>query len=199
MSQFWDGFEKHAVSKTPKSEPTERLRKMNGQGGMEPRLPEEEAAAQQADLKTLPKGTEGTNCFNCRFIRIIDKKAGTGFCTNPNVSQDVSDRMVCVLWDAPGVFRGFEQRAMDQNKAMVAEANQMNQMPDPTPFGAELGPKGANPALDSTQPVLAEAPQSSGGIPVEPGPGAQIPEEAAQTKPEKKPAHTVNINVGSKK
>ena len=93
----------------------------------------------------------------------------------------------------------------------------------PQPFGDELaGPGappaagaapmagGANPALDSAEPVLAEAQQSSGGVPVEPGPGAQMSAEQAPAAPAKKPEkkekkdgaeakHTFNINVGTKK
>lgn len=54
--------------------------------------------AAKADLITLPKGVEGTNCGNCKYF-------AKGMCRHPQVGMPVNDRMCCVFWDADGVYR----------------------------------------------------------------------------------------------
>lgn len=67
------------------------------------KLSEDEAQrAAAADLVTLPKNIEGTNCGNCKFF-------SDGQCMNENVSQPVTDRQCCVYWDAEGVKRPWKK------------------------------------------------------------------------------------------
>lgn len=58
--------------------------------------------ARRADLVTLPEGTEGTNCGNCKFVE------DGGYCGNPKVDQPVNDHMCCALWDADGTQRAWQ-------------------------------------------------------------------------------------------
>ena len=74
------------------------------EGGLDQKDQEEMARAKKADLITLPKDIEGTNCFNCKFV---DKKKG--FCNHKEVMQNVTARMCCALWDANGVYRPWQK------------------------------------------------------------------------------------------
>lgn len=56
--------------------------------------------AKAADLITLPKDVEGTNCGNCQYVRLEDQ-----YCTHPEVDQKVSPKMCCAFWDNPGAKR----------------------------------------------------------------------------------------------
>lgn len=61
--------------------------------------------AKEADLITLPKSVEGTNCFNCEYV--TNKTKEKGFCSHKKVLQLVNDRMCCAYWNNPGVYRAF--------------------------------------------------------------------------------------------
>lgn len=76
----------------------------NSQGGFDPQ-PKEVNVFKKADLITLPEGVEGTNCFNCMYIR--NKKEDIGFCGNLDVKQWVNNRMCCKWWDNKGVKRDW--------------------------------------------------------------------------------------------
>lgn len=65
--------------------------------------------AKAADLITLPRNVEGTNCGNCSFIKIIDKQKGTGFCIHPQVQLPVTARMCCAFWDNKGATRQWKK------------------------------------------------------------------------------------------
>lgn len=81
------------------------MTKLNRQGGVQTSNIEELRRAKKSDLVTLPKDVEGTNCFNCKYIR--DKKGKIGYCSHPKVAQDVSNHMCCALWDNSGLIREF--------------------------------------------------------------------------------------------
>lgn len=68
-----------------------------------PSTPEEMERAKSADLITLPKDVKGTNCSNCKFVKLPEK-----FCTHPKVDMPVNERMCCAFWDAIGVIRPWE-------------------------------------------------------------------------------------------
>jgi hypothetical protein len=66
--------------------------------------------AKEADLITLPENVEGTNCGNCKFFSGHGNNFGTGMCIHPRVSQKVTARDCCALWDAPGTKRKWEEK-----------------------------------------------------------------------------------------
>ncbi len=67
---------------------------------------EQNKIAKKVDLLTLPKGVEGTNCFNCVFIKKYDNH--TGFCINKDIQLPVTSKMCCALWYGEGSFRSWE-------------------------------------------------------------------------------------------
>lgn len=77
----------------------------NKLGGLDPTEKHLLERAKEADLITLPKNVEGTNCYNCKFIS--NKTKEKGFCRQPKVMQNVNERMCCALWDNDGVHRSF--------------------------------------------------------------------------------------------
>lgn len=64
--------------------------------------------ARKADLITLPRVVEGTNCFNCKWIDSAKKPYGK-LCTHPKVKQYVNERMCCALWSAKGMYTPFKR------------------------------------------------------------------------------------------
>lgn len=161
MNNFYNGFGKVAAI----------LSKLDSQGGLAPRSPEEMAAAQGVDLLTLPKNAEGASCKNCRFYKVLDKQSGMGMCQNPNVMLEVTDRMHCNQWDGMGALRNYEA---------VDAANV-----EPQGMPAEIGEDG--------MPIEEQ--------PLEAAPAEQAQPEKKEKKPtEKKDSkgHEININVGGK-
>jgi hypothetical protein len=194
--------------------PPEKLLKWNPAGGVDPRSPEEMAQAQAVDLITMPEGVEGAGCGSCQFFRGLDEGLGTGFCTHPEVKLDVTTKMHCSRWNAPGTYRAWEQAdpSAVPNAGMLGEADQLAQSGLPE-AAAMQPPMGGAPG----QPGQPGQPGAEAGIPGEivPGQAAQAgPGEGAtdnsETKSEKKPAkkgkddkdaggHTINVNLGEKK
>lgn len=82
---------------------------MNKQGGTTPNDEAASKRAKKSDLVTLPQKVEGTNCANCKYVEILDKKQGLGFCVNKKVFQLVTKRMCCALWDADGTLRSWKK------------------------------------------------------------------------------------------
>ncbi len=78
------------------------MSRLNRLGGVIPETQAEAKRAAEADLITLPKKVEGTNCFNCAFIT---GKGAVRYCRHPNIRQNVSIKNCCALWDAHGVIR----------------------------------------------------------------------------------------------
>lgn len=64
--------------------------------------------AKNADLLTLPKKVEGTNCANCKFVKVLDEDKGSGFCTHKEVLLPVTKHMCCKFWDADGSSRSWK-------------------------------------------------------------------------------------------
>jgi len=82
--------------------------RLNAQGGTVPENEIDRQRAEAVDLVTLPLTIEGTNCFNCQYIRPLEGAArGVGSCVHPDVAQPVTYRQCCALWDAPGTKRDF--------------------------------------------------------------------------------------------
>ena len=80
--------------------------KKNKLGGMNPENSKQIEKFKKYDLITLPKDVSGTNCSNCKFVTNI--KNGVGFCDNKKIKEHVTARNCCVLWDAKGVIRSWE-------------------------------------------------------------------------------------------
>jgi hypothetical protein len=174
----------------------EKLLKWNPQGGVDPRSPEEMAAAQAVDLITLPEEVEGSNCGNCKFFRNLDPGLGSGFCTHPEVKLDVTNRMKCSRWDQLGTYRPWE--AVDPsavpNSEIMGEAagfeNDMNAAAAGQPMPGAVSPEGAPP------PAAEE-----GAPPAEKEPKKDKDSEK-KSEPKKEGGggtHTINVNVGSEK
>lgn len=77
----------------------------NKAGGIDPEEKHLIERAKEADLVTLPKNIEGTNCYNCMYI--TDKSKDAGFCNHPKVKMLVNGRMCCALYDNKGILRSF--------------------------------------------------------------------------------------------
>jgi len=82
---------------------------INKQGGIDYNTNEQNEKAKEADLLTLPEEVEGTNCSNCKYITILDAKAGKGHCNHPKVRLNVTKRMCCALWDNKDSIRSFKK------------------------------------------------------------------------------------------
>lgn len=65
--------------------------------------------AENADLITLPKKVEGTNCGNCKFFDPIDGKTGLGYCRHEKVKLPVTKTMCCKFWDAEDAKRSWKK------------------------------------------------------------------------------------------
>jgi len=218
---FWIGFEKAAkesaealagdeVAEMAEGEldsSNEKKLKWNPEGGVDPRSPEAMQIHEAVNMVTLPEAVEGASCGTCEHMRILDPVTGAGFCTNPEIKLDVTRRMLCGQWSAPGVYRASE--AMDPSSVaasqMVQEAQGIGaQDPamagdpsmQPDPAGA---PEGAvDPAMTPGQDQ-GQAPQAD----VDPAVADQAPEPSngpAKKEPAaKKGQHTVNVNIGGEK
>jgi hypothetical protein len=64
--------------------------------------------AKNADLITLPKDINGTNCSNCNWISKYKKTYGA-MCNHPKVKQYVNSRMCCALWSNKKMYAPFER------------------------------------------------------------------------------------------
>lgn len=82
----------------------------NKEGGLE-YSGKDQKTAKKVDLITLPSSIEGTNCSNCKFVKITDKEKGLGFCEHKDVQLPVTARMCCALWDHSDVKRSWEKEA----------------------------------------------------------------------------------------
>jgi len=216
MNTFWQGFVKRAetyVAPANTAGQTERALLWNKLGGVDPRTPEDSQIAESVQLKTLPAEVEGANCGSCLHFRMLDEDLASGFCTNPSVKLDVSARMICSMWDAPGTQPAVlevpeptmpaspglsDHIVSDFSEGQAQEGGQSVVSPDaamqPTPGGAAPLAGGD---MDAGQDV-AEDP----GNAVEAAPPEG--EAPAKKKPEAKGkggkgGHTFNINVGGEK
>ena len=68
------------------------------------------ARAKEADLLTFDKDIEGTNCANCDFVQVLDKKELIGFCKHPKVLLPVTGRQCCAFWSSKGSIRAWEKK-----------------------------------------------------------------------------------------
>jgi hypothetical protein len=92
--------------------------KTDDQGGL---IPTDEERAKAADVITLPKGIDGTNCGNCLFIKKI-KGRENKHCLHPEVDMPVNDRMCCKHWDAYGT--GLSGSAIETEVGKTGSARQ---------------------------------------------------------------------------
>lgn len=188
----------------------------NDKGGITPRNPDDEQTASQAGLKTLPAEAEGANCATCRYFKVLDDKAGSGFCVNPELKQEVTARMLCDFWENPGTEMAVEEpepSMMDEE--MAAQEQQGGQSVQ------ELAANGEQPPMDQAgNPAEAGAEQQPGAGAEQPGaeqPGAggnpqegstmqgemqkqEAPkkEEPKEKKPSKGPQVNIKVDSGEK-
>lgn len=88
---------------------------LNRNGGVVTETRSDLLRAKKADLITLPKRIEGTNCGNCVFFsegdiikKTVQSDIQLGQCNHPAIAQAVSDRMCCAAWDQTGAIRAWE-------------------------------------------------------------------------------------------
>ena len=228
---FWSGFSKRAAETYVQPAPTqpeleganlgvippEKTLKWNEQGGVDPRSPEDLQAAEAAGLKTLPLEVEGASCGNCIHFRALNPELGSGFCTNPGVKQDVTNRMLCSLWEHPGTYSAAEQMAedamlqqqADEQAAMagqaVADGDPMAQdiMSDfqggAAPAAGAEGQEGAEAGLAGAEPAGGEGAPGVGKSESKPKPKKDSKSKDSGKKSDGKGGHTININVGKEK
>jgi len=223
MKGFWAGFYKRASATYMSAKPSavgagmgpeaeasapEKMLKWNELGGVDPRSPEDMAAAETAFLITLPREVEGASCKNCIHFRPLNPELGSGFCTNPAVKQDVTERMLCSAWEHPGSYSAAEAAAAEQEAQQQAQQQAV--------MSGEATAEGDPMAQQIMQDF-----QGGGEEPGQPAPsgaemgsaaqdGAAGPRDKSKAKAEKKPTkkdkpetggsanHTININVGGK-
>ena len=218
---FWAGFEKAAkesaealagdevadMAEGELDSSNEKKLKWNPEGGVDPRSPEAMQVHEAVDMVTLPEAVEGASCGTCEHMRILDPVTGAGFCTNPAIKLDVTRRMLCSEWSAPGVYRASE--ALDPASPMAAQMVQEAQG-----IGAEDPAMAGDPSM---QPEDPGAPEGAVDPSITPGqdqgqsPQADVDPAVAEKAPEpsngpakkepapKKGQHTVNVNIGGEK
>lgn len=225
---FWCGFEKAAntdemgqpgaplpgemaaqdVAGGMPPQPPEKMLKWNPAGGVDPRSPEDMAASQAVDMITLPEGVEGTNCGNCQFVRVLDPGLGTGFCTNPQVKQDVTSRMCCNMWNAPGTYRAWEAA----DPAAVPNAGMLQEAAGVDASGLPAAAAAAPPMVAGAMPEGSAGDKDTAKGPMGPGAGGegQVGDAGASPAEDKKPkkdkdsgkkseggGHTINVHVNN--
>ena len=165
MHHFWNGFAKTAAEKAENYVSAnapgamsneampgapEKMLKWNDHGGVDPRTPEELHAAAAVKLVTLSPDIPGASCRVCMFFRPLTPELGHGFCTNPDVKQDVTERMHCANCQPPGSHdpvAAAEEEAQEQEveQAQMAQdhAAQQQSQVGGNPMGEPgVAPKG---------------------------------------------------------
>lgn len=199
----------------------------NEAGGVDPRTPEDMDAAAAVGLMTLPPDVEGASCANCVYFRPLDPDLGAGFCTNPQVKQDVTDRMLCSVWENAGAHRPYEDVGTELPAGRPA-TNVLEEDPtglagqimgdmqtpadpameegveDPEAFDRGQAPAGeqqtgASPAGEQ-QAMGADSDNT--GTPrqeTESAPKPEKKEKSSDKKSSKANGHTINVNIGGEK
>jgi hypothetical protein len=223
---FWLGFDKRAAetylqAKEPTlateganlgAVPPEKMLKWNEQGGVDPRSPEDLQAASGAGLITLPEEVEGASCGTCVHFRALNPELGSGFCTNPAIKQDVTNRMLCSQWEHPGSYSAAQQ--MEEDAALQQQADEQAAMAgqgvaDGDPMAQNImsdfqgGTGGAGGAPPGAEEVPMEGAPMEEGMPPggEPAP-APKPKKSKPKEGDKKTdnkGNTINIHVGKEK
>ncbi len=179
----------------------------NELGGADPRTPEDMDAAAAVGLLTLPKEETGASCSNCVHFRLLDPAMGAGFCTNPQVKQDVTVRMLCSVWENQGAHRPYDDVGAELPTGRPAgDVMEGDQSGLSDQIMGDLG-GGADPAMEQGVEDTEAMP------PAEPTPGEQeqAPQETGNPrgettspkpktdKPAKADGHTINVNIGHNK
>ena len=223
MKGFWAGFYKRASATYMSAKPSavgagmgpeaevsapEKMLKWNELRGVDPRSPEDMATAETAFLITLPREVEGASCKNCVHFRALNPELGAGFCTNPAVKQDVTERMLCSAWEHPGSYSAAEAAAADQQAQQQQQQQEAVMGGGATAEGDPMAQQIMQSFQDGEglgQPAPSEAEMGSAAQD-----GAAGPSGKSKAKAEKKPTkkdkpetggsanHTINISVGGK-
>lgn len=185
MSGFWLGFQKRAAEQTEPLEQyvaanspgtqmpgaPEKMLKWNDHGGVDPRTPEELQAAGNVRLITLAPDVPGAMCATCMFFRPLTEELRHGFCTNPDVKQDVTENMHCANWEHPDSHdpvAAAEEEAQEQEVEQAQAAQQQSQQMQSVggnPMGAPV------PGAEGGQPPAGGKPSGkpAGGQAQDPG------------------------------
>jgi len=163
----------------------------NDQGGLTPLNETDSAAAQNAELFTLPVDVDGASCASCKYFRTTDDNKGLGLCQNPEVRQDVTVRMLCQFWENPGALPAVEveEDIGIMNDISTEEAN------------GDIPPESVNGETSPTnvEGETSTAPDSEAALPPSDNSGMAA-SEPKKSKGDSKPKHpAVNINVGTEK
>lgn len=172
----------------------------NDKGGITPRNPDDEQTASAAGLKTLPAEAEGANCATCRYFKVLDDKAGSGFCVNPELKQEVTARMLCDFWENPGTEMAVEEpepSMMDGDPAMQDPAmSQENDQP-----GEEMPPAAGDDTATTQDPANTAGQQAEDPASMQQEMQKQEApkkEEPKKDKPAKGPQVNIKVDSGEK-
>lgn len=187
-SAFWKGFSKRAAPKETKEQylaeaspkhpgnPLKAL-KWNEQGGVDPRADEDLMSAQNAGLITLPTEVAGASCGTCIHFRPLQSEVGHGFCTHPEVKQDVTENMHCTNWSHPGEH--------DPAAEALEEAQAAGQIDEAgNPMQPDMGQEGVGGIPGATPPEGQQGlqPSGDGPDPMGAGGGAGMPQDPMQSQ-----------------
>ncbi len=86
--------------------------KFDKQGGVVPVDSSDMRRAKDADLVTLPRSIDGTNCGNCSLFNWLGVLNGSdvGHCDHHAVNQPVSDRQCCYFWTNSQAIRPWKRK-----------------------------------------------------------------------------------------
>lgn len=80
----------------------------NEQGGLIYCKTQDLKKAIRSKIMTLPDQIEGANCSNCHFS---NQEYLDYFCDHPKIKLNVTERMVCSLWDHKECLRAWDSES----------------------------------------------------------------------------------------
>lgn len=224
---FLQGFYKRAAETfmapaSPDTGEHGRALLWNEAGGVDPRTPEDLDVAASVGLMTLPKEETGASCSNCVYFRMLDPALGAGFCTNPQVKQDVTVRMLCSVWENEGAHRPYDDvgselpagrpatDVLEQDPTGLA-GQIMGDMQSGAPAEAPMEEGVEDTEAFDRGPAPAGEQQATGadsdntGTPRQETQSAPKPDKKKDSEKKDKPkstkadGHTINVNIGDEK
>jgi hypothetical protein len=194
ISSFWSGFEKRAVENFVSANPAmevpgapEKALKWNEMGGVDPRTPEELQQAEAAKMRTLSPTVAGAQCGTCMHFRPLTPALGHGFCTHPDVKQDVTENMHCANWENPESHDPVQAAQEEQQEAELEQAQLAQEQQIQQQSQAAMGGPAAAPGSAPQGMPQQGAQQGAQQAPWHPGQPAgnheETPESASDAVP----------------